>query len=143
MGIVPEQLRMIEANAALAIQELSALSQRSFGFDEESVAWVEGFIERQREEVGPEASGGLVNVLGSYLGQAIVVATGAAWDTDDGGNLGIAFANGDMAYPFTKVGKQIEQGVEGGESILSFYNVCVDHIATGQLGRAVESEEAP
>ena len=27
MGIVPEQLRMIEANAALAIEELSALSE--------------------------------------------------------------------------------------------------------------------
>ena len=51
MGIVPEQLRMIEANAAIAVEELSALSQRPFGFDEESVAWVEGFIERQRESL--------------------------------------------------------------------------------------------
>ena len=42
MGIVPEQLRMIEANAAIAIEELSTLSERSFGFDEDSVAWVEG-----------------------------------------------------------------------------------------------------
>ena len=44
-----------------------------------------------------------------------------------------------MAYPFTKVGKQLEQGVEGGESILSFYNVCVEHIATGRL--ASEADE--
>ena len=140
MSIVPEQVRMIEANAALAIQELSALSETSFGFDEEFVAWVEGFIERQREQAGPEASSGLVSVLGSYLGEAIIAATGAAWDSDDSGNLGIAFANGDMAYPFTKVGKQIEQGVEGGESILSFYNVCVEHIATGDLHREADSE---
>jgi hypothetical protein len=143
MGIVPEQLRMIEANAAIAIEELSALSQRPFGFDEESVAWVEGFIERQRESLDDGDGRGLVNVLGSYLGQAIVVATGAAWDIDDSGNLGIAFANGDMAYPFNKVGKQLEQGVEGGESILSFYNVCLDHIATGDLHREADSEEAP
>ena len=142
MGIVPEQLRMIEANAAMAIEELSTLSERNFGFDEDSVAWVEGFIERQRESLDGEGSRGLVNVLGSYLGQAIVIATGAAWDTDDGGNLGIAFANGDMAYPFTKVGKQLEQGIEGGESILSFYNVCLDHIATGDLHREAD-EEAP
>ena len=101
---------------------------------------MEGFIERQREKAGPEASSGLVSVLGSYLGEAIIAATGAAWDTDDSGNLGIAFANGDMAYPFTKVGKQIEQGVEGGESILSFYNVCVEHIATGDLHREPDSE---
>jgi hypothetical protein len=140
MSIAPEQVRMIEANAALAVQELSALSETSFGFDEDSVAWVEGFIERQREQVGPEASSGLVNVLGSYLGQAIIAATGAAWDTDDSGNLGIAFANGDMAYPFAKVGKQLAHGVEDGDSILSFYNVCVHHIATGNLARAAASE---
>ena len=143
MSIVPEQVRMIEANAALAIDELSSLSQRSFGFDEESVAWVEGFIERQREEIGAEASSGLVNVLGSYLGQAIIAATGAAWDTDGNGNLGIAFANGDMAYPFAKVGKQLAQGIEDGESILSFYNVCVEHIATGDLHREADSEAPP
>ena len=142
MSIVREQVRMIEANAALVIDELSSLSQRSFGFDEESVAWVEGFIERQREGIGAEASSGLINVLGSYLGQAIVAATGAVWDTDDTGNLGIAFANGDMAYPFAKVGKQLAQGVEDGESILSFYNVCVHHIATGNLSRN-EVREAP
>ena len=142
MSIVPEQVRMIEANAALVIDELSSLSQRSFGFDEESVAWVEGFIERQREGIGAEASSGLINVLGSYLGQAIIAATGAVWDTDDTGNLGIAFANGDMAYPFAKVGKQLAQGVDDGESILSFYNVCVHHIATGNLARA-EVGEAP
>jgi hypothetical protein len=140
MGIVPEQLRMIEANAAMAVEELSTLSERSIGFDEDSVAWVEGFIERQRESLDGEASRGLVNVLGSYLGQAIVIATGAAWDTDDSGNLGIAFANGDMAYPFAKVGKQLEQGLDGGESILSFYNVCLDHIATGDLHREADEE---
>jgi hypothetical protein len=140
MSIVREQVRMIEANAALVIDELSSLSQRSFGFDEESVAWVEGFIERQREGIGAEASSGLINVLGSYLGQAIIAATGAIWDTDDTGNLGIAFANGDMAYPFAKVGKQLAQGIEDGESILSFYNVCVHHIATGNLAKAPASE---
>ena len=57
-----------------------------------------------------------------------------------------AFAIGELAdlsgmdFPFAKVGKQLDDGLEGGELILSFYNVCVKHIATGQLGKAAASE---
>jgi hypothetical protein len=141
MSIDAERLQMIHANAAFAVGELAKISGTDFGLDAASVAWSEGFIERQRDGLTAETSSGLVNVLGSYLGEAIIAAApGAHWDADDGGNIGVAFANGDMAYPLTKVAKQLEQGLEGGESILSFYNVCVQHIATGQLGKAAASE---
>ena len=42
-----------------------------------------------------------------------------------------AFAIGELADL-----SGIDSGLEGGEPILSFYNVCVEHIATGRLGKA-------
>jgi hypothetical protein len=95
------------------------------------VAWVEGFIERQRVRV---AGDGLVDVLGSYLGEAIIAAAhGGVWVRGPDGDLGVRFDNGDIAYPFAKVSKQFDRGLEGGESILSFYTISVELLATGRL----------
>jgi len=141
MAIDAERLRMIRENAAFAISELGKLAGIDFGFDRQSVAWTEGFIERQRESLEGEAGEGLVNVLGSYLGEAIIAAVPSAlWDEDDAGRLGVRFANGDMVFPFAKTAKQLAQGVAAGESILSFYNVSVEYVAAGKLGQAGEGE---
>ena len=40
-----------------------------------------------------------------------------------------------MAFPFAKVRKQFDNGHEGGESILSFYDVAVDYVSKGKLNR--------
>ena len=143
MALDAQRLDMIRANAAFAIGELADVSETEFGLDAASVDWTDGFLERQRDLLDPDGAGGIVNVVGSYLGEAIIAAApGAHWDTDDDGAICIAFANGDMAYPFAKVAKQLDEGAEGGESILSFYIVCVNQIATGQLGKAAK-EGAP
>ena len=116
MSIVPEQVRMIEANAALAIEELSALSERQLRLRRGI-----GRLGRRLHRAPARASSAPRRAAASSTCSAAISARrsspppGRAWDTDDSGNLGIAFANGDMAYPFTKVGKQLEQGLEGGE----------------------------
>ena len=141
MAIDAERLAMIRENAAFAVSELGSLAGIDFGFSRESVAWTEGFIERQRESLAEEAGEGLINVLGSYLGEAIIAAVpGASWDEDDAGRLGVRFSNGDMVFPFAKTAKQLTQGLAAGESILSFYNVSIDYVAAGKLGQAGESE---
>lgn len=119
------RLEMIKSNAAFVIAELGPLSGFDFGLDRASVAWVEGFIERQRGAAdGPESN--IVSVLGSYLGEAIIAAAGGRWDETEQGNLGVRFDNGDWCFPFAKVAKQFAGGLEDGESILSFYNVSAD-----------------
>ena len=128
--VVGEELRQIRANADLVVSQFRPLSGFDFGFDDRSVAWVEGFIERQRAR---GAADGLADVLGSYLGEAIISAAGGAWVRGPDGALGVRFDNGDIAYPFAKVDKQIERGLEGGESILSFYRISVEMVATGRL----------
>jgi len=141
MAIDAERLGMIRENAAFAISELGELAGIDFGFNRQSVAWTEGFIERQRESLEEGTGEGLVNVLGSYLGEAIIAAVPSAlWDEDDAGRLGVRFANGDMVFPFAKTGKQLTRGLAAGESILSFYNVSVEYVAAGKLGQAGEGE---
>lgn len=133
------RLAMIRSNAELVVEEFGKLREGAFGLDRDSVAWVEGYIERLRGRMGNDGPGGLVSVFGSYLGEAIIAAAGGRWVDDEQGGIGIEFQTGDRCFPFGKVEKQFEQGVEGGESILSFYNISVDYVAKGRLGAAGES----
>jgi hypothetical protein len=123
----------------LAIERLGPLSGLNFGLNRESVAWVEGFIERQRErpDFDPANLGALADVLGSFLGECLVVATDGEWfRAEDIGAWGVRFPNGSAAFPFAKVDKQLREGLVGGESISSFYDTAVSFVATGKLDRA-------
>lgn len=142
MPIDEERRGLIRANAELVTRELTTLRGETVGLDADSVAYVEGFLERQRAQ-SATAARDLVGVLGCYLGEAIIAAApGADWAEDGDGTLIVQFANGDSAYPFAKVEKQAVEGLEAGESIRSFFDVCVNYIATGKLG-AAGPEAAP
>lgn len=138
-AIDPAQLAAIEANRDLVIAEFSKLADRPIGLDRASVEWVEGFLERRRAVSDDGMRRKLVSTIGSYLGEAIRESTGGEWAEIDGQGLGIRFPNGDACFPFTKVEKQLDQGLAGGESILSFYNVTVDVVAKGGLGTAAKN----
>ena len=134
MTMDAQRLEMIHANARFAVEEFGSVSGMDFGYDAASVAWTEGFIERQRGKLDPE--GGIVSVLGSYLGEAIIAAVpGARWEDATDGAPGILFATGDMAFPFAKVAKQFADGLEAGESIVSFYNIAINYVAAGKLSQ--------
>ena len=137
MAIAEERLEQIRANAELVTRELSHERGAEVGFNSDGVAYVEEFIERQRSGF-PDTARQLVSVLGCYLGEAIIEALpNADWAEDQDGVLIVLFPNGDSAYPFNKVEKQIAEGRDAGESILSFYNVCLHFVAAGKLGEAV------
>ena len=122
---------MIRKNAELVISQFGPLSGLAFGFDEGSVSWVEGFIERQRAtpDDNPDARARISAVLACYLGEAIIAAAGGDWEDTEDGALGIAFDNGNWCFPFAKVAKQFEDGVAGGDSILSFYTISTTVVA--------------
>jgi hypothetical protein len=135
------RLAMIRGNAALVVDELGPISGVvPFDFGPESVAWVDGYIARQRQRMDdPNAVSSLVSVLGSYLGEAVIKAAGGTWDVHERDEIGVQFDNGDWCFPFSKVAKQFACGTaEGGESILSFYNVSIGYIAGGALGEATD-----
>lgn len=106
------------ANAEMVIAHLSQHAGFTLGFNEASVEWIDGFIERQREREGKE-TGGLVNTLGSFLGECFCREYGGTWHESTNGQLSIKFSEGNEAFPFNKVAKQFANGAE--DSILSFY----------------------
>lgn len=124
---------LIANNVALALSEFGRLCGEEFGLDDASVDWVDGFIERQRlQDSVMRDPNTLISVLGSYLGQAIIEATGGQWAEDVQGALVVEFSNGDSCAPFSKVAKQFELGHEGGEGIAEFYDFSVNYVATGK-----------
>ena len=115
----------IRANAELVIQSLGPISDlgERFGYNRESIAWVEGFIERQRSrpDIKPEEIERLISVIGSFLGECIIRHYGGEWREDDG-SIGVFFDASNGAYPFNKVRKQFDNGLKGGDSISSFFD---------------------
>ena len=118
---IPEK---IKANAEIVIETLGPVSELpQFGFTRESVDWVEGFIERQRvrEDMTDEEKDRLVNMIGSYLGECIIRTYGGEWcEAQD--TWGVRVNEKLTAFPFAKVQKQYDNGIEGGDSILSFFD---------------------
>jgi hypothetical protein len=131
MNVDAELLAKIRANAVLAIEGFGDLRGAAFGYDEGSVAWMEQLIDRRREQ--KEEVDNLLDIIGSYLGEAIIANAGGRWIEDDKGGLGVQFTNGDIVYPFNKVQKFFDNGLVGGDSIVSFYNLSINAIATGKL----------
>jgi hypothetical protein len=133
-----EQVGYIKKNAQLVIDQLGQLSDVNFGFNRESVAWVEGFIERQRArpDFDPTAVNNLAQTLGSFLGECIIANAGGSWRwSEEHQDWSVAFSDDSHAFPFVKVRKLFADGLEGGESILSFYDIAVDYVSKGKLGR--------
>lgn len=120
-------IEKIRANAELAVQQMGPLSNlgAGFGFNRESIVWVEGYIERLRnsgEFSDTQKIGNLSSVLGSFLGECIVQTYGGEWRNPND-RWGIYFSNQSAAFPFAKVTKQFENGLEGGDSILGFFDL--------------------
>lgn len=126
-------LTRIKANTDLVVAQLGPHSGIAFGLNAESVAYVEGFIERQR--VRADLSSGsidrLISVLGSFLGECIIASYGGEWREHEG-HWAVRFGNGMLAFPFAKVEKQFANGTAGGDGISGFYRI-IPYLLNEQL----------
>jgi hypothetical protein len=94
--------------------------QLNLQYDTESVKFLEGFIERNKNSFDKEQSQGLIHSLGSFLGQCIIDNYEGQWQHDtETDSIAIVFDNNNKAYPFAKVSKQFDNGLE--DSVYSFY----------------------
>lgn len=111
-------------NASLVSEHMSQHAGFELGYDEPSIEWIDGFIERQRarENVDAEATVGLSSKLGCFLGEALCANLGGTWQQTEYG-LGVVFPNGNTAYPLAKVDKQFANGAD--DSVLSFYQTAL------------------
>jgi hypothetical protein len=114
----------IRANAELVVKQSRAISGIDFGYTRDSVEWLEGHIERLREsgQFDGARKDMLVSVFGSFLGECIIRCHGGSWKQRDG-TWCVAFGDEDQhtAFPFTKVQKQFDNGLERGDGILGFF----------------------
>jgi hypothetical protein len=115
-----EESEKIRANAEMVIRQLRPLSKIDFGYNLESVQWLEGFIERQRANENFESmKDKFTNVFGSFLGECIVRCYGGNWG-EQNGSMAVLFDGDNAAFPFNKVRKQLDNGLEDG--IGSFFD---------------------
>jgi hypothetical protein len=114
----------IKAYAELVIKELRAVSGIDFGYTQESVEWLDGYINRLRDGgmfENVETKNKLINGFGSFLGECVIRCHGGTWKLHESGAWCVVLENGGMAFPFTKVRKQIEDGPF--DSISSYFRV--------------------
>lgn len=90
-------------------------------YDVDSVKFLEGFIERNKLEIPRDEWDGLINSCGAFLGQCVIKNYGGEWQKENDGHVSVAFDNRNSVFPFAKVSKQFENGLE--DSIYSFYTV--------------------
>lgn len=112
------QLENIRKNAELVIKVIGENNGVELAFDAGSVEWLDGFIERQRENADDEKIRSLSSVLGSFLGECIINNFGGQWEQTENG-LAVRFDDGNAAFPFNKTEKQFRNGSD--DSIFSFY----------------------
>jgi hypothetical protein len=124
-------LEKIRANAALVVRIASEQLEENIGYDEAGVRWLDGYIQRQHEGGNASNHEGLVNTLGSYLGECIIHSFGGEWAEVEG-SWSVRFDDRNAAYPFAKVAKQLENGRE--DSVLSFFTL-IPVLFKGKDGR--------
>jgi hypothetical protein len=107
-----------ERSAALLVETMKNVAGVSLSYDETSVAWLEGYIERQRTPGAPGARQSLTSLIGSFLGECIRRQFGGEWVENEFG-WAVCFDRQNCIFPFNKVQKQFAHGSD--ESILSFY----------------------
>ena len=121
----------IKKNAELVVREMRKISDIDFGFTPESVAWLDGYVERQRTrpDMNEESISRLVSVLGSYLGECVIHCYGGQWQDSDG-QWCVCFDEGNCVFPFNKMRKQFENGASAGDSIASLFTTIPILFAT-------------
>jgi hypothetical protein len=114
----------LRTNAELVIKYLGPQSGIDFGYNEESIAWLDQHIDDQRQNLtyDPDSLHKILGMFGCFLGECIIRSFGGQWNYEDERWL-VRFESGSSANPIGKVRKLYENGLEGGDSITGFYQV--------------------
>ena len=115
------QVQEVATAAVGAFRRLSARGP-SFGYDRDSLSWVEEYIESNRGKFSELEIKTLTQFVGAYLGECVRQKYGGSWNQKDGA-WGIFFDNNAAAFPFAKAQKFMEDGVAAGDSITGFFDI--------------------
>jgi len=117
---IREHLKDVEECTKCLKNLMLKAHDRQLDYDRESVEFLDGFVEttRNSDAFDEKKRKQLVDMIGSFLGECFRVNYGGEWAILDD-RLGVKFTGNNVAFPYTKVWKQYENGFE--DSILSFY----------------------
>jgi len=113
-----ERLRKSAESARSFMMEQSIVE---LNYDLEGVRWLTDYIDRVRLMHDAQGRQEITNMLGAFLGECFIRNVGGQWAIYDN-MLIVSFGDGNGVFPFNKVGKQMEAGTEGGESVLGMYD---------------------
>jgi len=112
-----ESIRCIRLNAALVLKEMVELHGVVLSYDENSVAWLDGHINRVREKLIFKETVHLASIGGSFFGECIRRRYGGEWKLI-GDKWAVAFDSDQAVFPYTRVSRHLEGD---GESIVGLY----------------------
>ena len=116
-------------------------SQLNLNYDTKSVKFVEEFIERQKNSFDSEQRKGLVNSIGSFIGQCVIKNYGGHWQVDqDTQAVCVALDDKNKIFPFAKTAKQFENGLE--DSVYSFYTIIPTVFKIKPLATSKENDNS-
>jgi len=125
---IKKQIRQTAAQTLRNVRERTG--SRAIGYNVSTVAWIDRFIEKQRTVgLDQDTVDGLINNFGCLLGQCIIECHGGSWVNRDG-SWAVQFDDRNAVFPFNKLQKQFEHGHDGGDSVLSMFNLVPKLFAT-------------
>lgn len=127
-GISAELRAEIDTNTRMAVERFSRQSGRAFDYSVDSVAWLAAFIERNRRQ----DPGRMAEVIGAYLGEAMVQTYDGRWVSIDGVPA-VELADGFVAFPVARVQSNFRNGPD--DSILTYFKAIPEMLAEWQAER--------
>ena len=130
MSAIPQ----IKKNAQSLIENLGPESGvENFGYNAESVAYLDGFIDRQGQGIrsSPQAINNFVSLAGAFLGESVIAAYGGQWhESASGISICIeAGAQQHLLMPFHRVHNRLVNGTE--YSLDYFFSSAIPQIVNG------------
>lgn len=123
----------IHSNAGMVVDTMNELTDFEFGYDDESLEFLDGYLDRQSRRGDHEQFEQLANTVGCYVGECLVAMHGGKWVLDV--EVGWMVAVGTIkANPFAKTHKALTVGLRAGQSVRSFVH------STRALAKRAEEE---
>lgn len=118
------QLDQIKQNSKFVVAQFGPTSGiANFGCNNESIAYLDGFISRQVATIKKDAQAEdrFISLFGAFLGECILSSYGSTWvQSKNGIHIEIASKGKvNIAQPFHKVAKRVQFGAS--ESLVSYF----------------------
>lgn len=116
----PDVLEAIRQNADLFAQIIVEVTGEPLPLGRPGVAFLDGFIGRQRERLTESQQGNLPSIAGCYLGEAIRAESGGRWVHDPEYGVAVELDPDIVTFPLVKARKHFANGAE--DSVLSLFD---------------------